>query len=118
MLAVVARDGAEGRFRLDRLVVRTHQHRRHQTQRAVALGHDVRLLVAVVVFARPEEATGRLEHLRHHVVDQTAFVPDALPVELRLVVLLEDLFEDVLEPAVVALHDGVLGGHVKRPLLL
>ena len=32
--------------------------------------------------------------------------------------LLEDLLEDVLEPAVIALHDGVLGGHVEGPLLL
>lgn len=32
--------------------------------------------------------------------------------------LVEDLLEDVLEPPVVGLEDGVLGAHVERPLLL
>lgn len=31
--------------------------------------------------------------------------------------LLEDVLEDVFEPAVVGLEDGVLGAHVQRPLL-
>ena len=52
----------------------------------VSLGDDIGLHVAVVVFARPDEAAGRLEHLRHHVVDETVLVPDAHVVELRLVV--------------------------------
>ena len=51
----------------------------------VALGDDIGLDVAVVVFARPDEAAGRLEHLRHHVVDEPVLVPDAQAVELRLV---------------------------------
>ena len=40
-------------------------------------------------------------------------------VERELVDLrFEDLLEDVLEAAVVAFEDGVLGAHVERPLLL
>lgn len=40
-------------------------------------------------------------------------VPQLLGLELGLVVLLVDLFEDILESAVVALHDGVLSAHVE-----
>ncbi len=32
--------------------------------------------------------------------------------------LLVDVLEDVLEPPVISLEDGVLGGHVEGPLLL
>jgi hypothetical protein len=39
VLAVVAGDGAVGGFGFHRLAVRRHQHRRHQAERAEALGH-------------------------------------------------------------------------------
>ena len=32
--------------------------------------------------------------------------------------LVEDFLEDVLETAIIALEDGVLGAHVQRPALL
>lgn len=31
--------------------------------------------------------------------------------------LLEDVLEDVFEPSIVGLEDGILGAHVQRPLL-
>ena len=34
------------------------------------------------------------------------------------VLRLKDFFEDVLEPPIVSLENGVLGAHVERPLLL
>lgn len=43
-------------------------------------------------------------------------IPDLLRFELGLVLLLVDFLEDILEPAVVGLQDGVLGGQVERVL--
>lgn len=40
-------------------------------------------------------------------------VPDAGLLKLGLVGGLVDLFEDILEPSIVLLKDGVLGAHVK-----
>ncbi len=85
MLAIVTRHGAMGRLGLDRLAVGTHEHRGHETERAVALCDHVRLHVAVVVLARPHEAALRLQHLRDHVVDETMLVPDLVLVEVRFV---------------------------------
>ena len=50
----------------------------------------------------------------------TPYMYMQLPAKLNTqrYVLLEDLLEDVLEPAVVALENRVLGAHVERPLLL
>ena len=84
VFAVVARDRAVSRFALDRLAIGTDEHRAHQTQRAVALSDHVRLHVAVVVLARPDEAAIGLEHLRDHVVDETMLIPDIELVELGL----------------------------------
>ena len=56
-----------------------------EARRPLTLRDDVRLDVAVVVLAAPDEAAVRLERLRHHVVDQPMLVPDAGLLELRLV---------------------------------
>lgn len=45
-------------------------------------------------------------------------VPDLLGLELRLVLRVVELLEDVLETAVVFFEDGVLGAHVQRELLV
>lgn len=47
--------------------------------------------------------TGRLEGLRHHVVDEAVRVGDTAGLELLLVLVLVDLLEDVLEAPVVHL---------------
>jgi hypothetical protein len=41
------------------------------------------------------------------------FVPDILGLEVLLVCALIDLLENVFEPSIVALQDGVLGTHVQ-----
>ena len=45
-------------------------------------------------------------------------VPDFLGLKLRLIRLLIDLLKNILEPAVVLLQNGVLGGHIKWVLPL
>jgi hypothetical protein len=50
------------------------------------LSQDVRLHVSIIVFASPHKATGRLEHLGHHVVDEPMFIPDLILVEVSLIV--------------------------------
>lgn len=62
-------------------------------------------------------AAAALDHLGHHVVDETVLVPDLLGLKLLLVLGLVELLEDVLEAAVVLLEDGVLGAHVQGEAL-
>lgn len=64
-----------------------------------------------------DETALALDHLSDHVVDQTVLVPDALGIEVLLVLGLVDLLEDVLEATVVLLEDGVLGAHVQGQTL-
>ena len=59
-----------------------------------------------------------LDHLRNHVVDQSVLVPDAGLVEGRLVVLLKDLLENILEATVVCLKDGIFRAHIEWELLV
>ena len=114
VLAVVPGHRAVRGLGLDDRAVRGHQHAAHQPERAESLGHDVGLDVAVVVLARPDDAALPLEHLGDHVVDQPVLVGDPGRLELGLELGLEDLGEDVLEPAVVGLEDRVLRGQVER----
>ncbi len=109
MLAEVPGHGAVRGLGLDRAAVRRHQHAGHEAERAEALGHDVGLDVAVVVLARPDDAAVAFDDLGDHVVDEPVLVGDPGRLELGLELGLEDLFEQVLEPAVVGLEDRVLG---------
>ena len=118
VLAVVPGHRAVRRLGLDRLAVRRHQHRRHQAERAEALGHGVGLDVAVVVLAGPDVAALPLHRRRDHVVDQAVLVGQAGLLELVLELGVEDVLEDVLERAVVGLEDRVLGREVDRVLAL
>jgi hypothetical protein len=63
-------------------------------------------------------ATLTLDHLRDHVVNQTVLVPDLGRLKFLPVLCLVNLLEDVLEPSVIGLQDGVLGAHVQRQLLV
>ena len=105
----MARDGAVGGLGLDRLAICGHQHARHQSQRAKALRDGVRLHIAVVVLAGPHIAALPLQRRGDHVVDQAVFVREPGPVELGLELGVVHLLKDVLEAAVVALEDRVLG---------
>ena len=117
VLSEVAGDGSVRRLALVGLAVWSHQRRRHEAQRAKSLGHNVGLHVAVVVLQGHDKAALGLDHLRHHVVDQTVLVPQAVLLELLRVLLLVDGLENVLEPPVVLLQNGVLGRQVQRQLL-
>ena len=116
--AVMARHRAMRRFGLDRLAVGRHQHRGHQAQRAIALRHQVRLHVAIIVLAGPDIAARPLHGGGHHVVDQAVLVGDLALVELGLEFGVEDLLEDILEAAVIGLEDGVLGREIDRIVAL
>ncbi len=118
MLAIVAGDGAVRRLGLDRLAVGRHQDRGHQAERAEALGDLVRLDVAVVILAGPDELAAPLERGGDHVVDQAMLIFDPGLVELGLEFGVEDFLENVLEAAVIGLEDGVLGRQIDRPAAL
>ena len=75
--AVVAGDGAVRGLGLDRLAVGSHQDRGHQAERAEALRDQVRLDVAVVILAGPDELAAPLERGGDHVVDQAVLIFDA-----------------------------------------
>ena len=63
------------------------------------------------------EATLALDHLGNHVVNQAVFIPNTLGFKILLVIRLIDGLEDILEPAIVLLQDGVLGAHVQWEIL-
>ena len=60
-------------------------YRGHETQRAIALSHNIRLNVTVVILAGPNETAARLETLGDHIVNETMFVPDLRFLEVGLV---------------------------------
>ena len=114
VLAVMTSDGAVGGLRLDGLAIGSHENGGHETERAVSLGDNVGLDVAIVVFAGPDEAAIGFDGEGNHVIDETMLVPETLSLELDLVLLVVDFLEDVLEAAIVLFEDGVLGGQVAR----
>lgn len=90
------------------------------------MGEDVGLDIAVVVLGSPDETSRRFNSLGNHVIDETMLVVDTRRLELRLVGPVDmvskqksglrgkygrlvNFLEDVLEPPVILLHDGVLG---------
>jgi len=117
VLAVVTGDGAVGGLGLEGLAGGSDQGGGHKAEGTEALGNDIGLDITVVVLQSHDETTLGLDHLSDHVVDETVLVPDALGIEVLLVILVEDLLEDILEAAVVALQDGVLGAHVEGKTL-
>jgi hypothetical protein len=70
---------------LDDLAVWSDQFARHHSQAAEALSEDITLDVAVVILGRPDEASGRLDHLRYHVINEPVFVVDIFSQESLLV---------------------------------
>ena len=116
MLAEVAGDGAVGGFGFHGLAIGRQKDRSHQAERAIALGHDVGLDVAIIVLAGPDKAAGPLQGRSDHVVDQTVFIGDAGRLEGVGEFGLEDFFENILEAPVIGLEDGVLGRQVDREL--
>src|SRR5436190_522049 len=83
----------------DGLAVGRHQHAGHETERPEALGHDVRLHVAVVVLARPHVTALPLQRGGDHVVDEAVLVGEPGRLELGGELVVEHLLEQVLELA-------------------
>jgi len=70
--------------------------------------------VTVVVLAGPNIASLSLDDLCDHIVDKSVLIPQLLGLEVLLVDVVVECLENILEPSVVFLENGVLGGHVKR----
>jgi len=85
--------------------------------------------ITIIVLAGPDETSGRFNRLGNHVVNQAVLVVDSGSFKQGFVltvigqdqqdvnffwgggdsnVLVIDLLENVLEPAIIFLHDGVL----------
>ena len=56
MFPIMSRHRPMRRLRLDRLAIRGNQNTGHESQGAIALGEDIGLDVAVVIFTGPDEA--------------------------------------------------------------
>ena len=61
-------------FRFDGLPIGGDELTGHHAKTAESLGEDVRLDIAIVVLARPNEPARRLDGLRNHVIDETVLV--------------------------------------------
>src|SRR3546814_8893114 len=92
----MARHGAMGRFGFDSLAILSHQNRGHKAQRAEALRNRIRLYVAVVIFACPDELAAPLERGSDHGIDQAMLLFRTSCIEFRLEFALEYLLEHVL----------------------
>ena len=77
------------------------------------MSNEVGLNITIVVFAGPDVASLSLDDLGDHIVDKSVLVPEFLGFEFLLIGGFVDVLEDILEPAVVSLEDGVFGGHVQ-----
>ena len=114
--SVVSGDGTVGGLGFKRLSIWGDEDRSHQAKGAKTLGDDVGLDVTVVILESNDKATLGLQHLRHHVINQSVLVGDACFLEVSLVRGFVDLLENVFELAVVLLQDGVLCGEEQRSL--
>jgi len=70
--------------------------------------------IAVIVLARPNEPTLRFDSESHQIVDQAVLIGELCCLELLVEFVVIDRLEDIFEPAVVFLEDGVLGREVNR----
>jgi hypothetical protein len=113
---------------LDSFTIRCDEHAGHHSQAAKALSKDIALDIAVVILGRPDEATGRLNNLCHHVVNKSMLVRNSC-VQERLFVCSENyipigqsfqckckenkrfinLLENIFKPTIIFLQDRVLG---------
>jgi hypothetical protein len=78
------------------------------------LSQTIGLNIPVIIFAGPNESTFTLNHIGDHIVDESVFVPDLLGFEIFFVLFVVDIFENILESAVIFLEDSILGAQIKR----
>lgn len=103
---VVTSHGTVGCLSLQH-VVSINTHRRHQAERAEALGYDVRHHIAVVILTRPNEATTTLYCLSNKIINETVLIVESCLFKLSLVVFLVLLLEDIHKKSVVFLQNRV-----------
>ena len=108
--------GAVGGFGFDRIAIRREQDGGHEAERAKALRHGVRLHVAIVVLAGPNEVTVPFKRARDHIVDQAMLVGQAALFEFGLELGVVHFLEDILEASVIGLENRVLGREINRPV--
>src|SRR5690606_25369229 len=80
-----------------------------------ALRHLVRLNVAIVILAGPDELAAPFERACDHVVDQAMLIFYPSFFELSLELAVENFLEYVLETTIISLEDRVLGRQVNGP---
>lgn len=85
-----------------------------QLQRNPTLSKEIRLDITIIIFASPDIAALALEDVSDHIVDEPMLIPQLLGLEVLLVVLVVEFLEDIFEPSIVFLEDGVLRGEVER----
>jgi hypothetical protein len=85
MLAIMPGHGTVGSLSLHSLSIRTDQNRCHETERSVSLSDDIRLNIAIVVLASPNEFTTGLKCLSDHVINETMFIPNTSRVKVLFV---------------------------------
>ena len=112
---VMPGDRSVGGFGFHRLAIGGEQYAGHQAKAAIALGNHVRLHVAVVVLAGPDELARPFQGGGDQIVDQAMFVNDAGLAILGLEIIGVNFFEQILEAAVIGLQDGVLRRKIDRP---
>jgi hypothetical protein len=118
VLSVVSGDSTVSSFSFTGLAIGCVKDRGHQTKGTVTLSDNIGLNITIIVLTSPDKVTVRLEALGNHIINKTVLVPDTSSIELRLIVLLEDLFKDILETTIIGLKDGVLGTQVQGHLAL
>ena len=118
VLTVVARDCAVCGLTLDHVAIGRDKLRRHHAKRAKALCKHIGLDISVVILARPHKPTIALDRLGDHIIDKAVLVPDAKLLKLRLVGLVIQVLENILEHAIIFLENSVLRAHVKRHLFV
>ena len=88
--------------------------RRHQAEGAESLCDNIRLNIAVIVLAGPNEAAAAFNCLSYKIVNQTVLVVDACFYELVFVVFLVLLIKDIHEKTVILFQNSVLSGQFER----
>ena len=88
-------------FSFDGLSIWAKKHRGHETEGTVTLSYNVRLNIAIVVFAGPDKATAALNCLGDHIVNKSVLIIYSLCLVLRAVLLLINRLEYILETTVL-----------------
>lgn len=76
----------------------------------LTLGNSIALNIAVIIFAGPNVSSFRLDHISHHIVYKSMLIPNLEIFKLFYILFIIDFLEDILEPSIVFLQNGVFGG--------